>query len=198
MSNNEVDQWNQLHEVLNSNQNFCIIEMRKAPTLYELIAPEDAVTGFPTMWRSGNEGPEVIVYRPGFYEAYVNLLAARDEYERHMFQIAFGTLLGYDIEDCIKFAANPVDCDCDKCGGHDSPEHQAARHLWVDQGCPHILKREPERFIFGDVQYEGTRPFQTVTVRFPNGNTTPYGRLMHPDPELLKHSPAIQNWSIPA
>jgi hypothetical protein len=198
---NEIQQWNQFHDVLQRKQNFCTIEERKAPLLFALLLNSEwSALGqdIHVYYHHDCDGnAEVVVGQEQWYDAYVSLLAARGTYHRHMFQIAMGTLLGYDFEDCIDYATSPVDCDCEKCGGPDTNASFIARKFWIEGGCQHPLQRDSEAFLFGPVRFEGTRPYQTITVCFPNGNETPYGKLMHPDPELLKHSPGIQEWSIP-
>lgn len=189
---NEVAQWEQFHNVLNGKQNFCIVEERKAPVLYTLLYEAD-YNDFPNFmfveWESP-DGAEIVVGKPGFYKAYHDLLESCNQYERYEFQIAMGTLLGYDVESCIEFAAQPPDCGCSKCGGPETDMDEIKRKRWIADGCPHVLK--PAKVEMGPLEYEGTRPKQALTYK-----GKPYGTLYHPDPELIKNSPAIQPWSKP-
>jgi len=164
----ETQQWEQLQDTLNGEQNFCIIEERKAPILYAVLLQIKKIDGIPVTHRNGKEGPEVIVGNGYYVQKYLELLSDRPKYTRADFQVQMGLLLGYSFEDCVEFAKNPPDCDCEKCGGPN------------------------DRIELGPVEYEGTRPYQKATYQ-----GAAYGTLYHPDPELIKHSPGIQNWSKP-
>jgi hypothetical protein len=198
MSNKEVAQWEQLHDTLNGLQNFCIIEQRKAPQLYELLcAHVTEVLGGPndsdiyTRYRHGREGNEVVVSKPGFFELYTDLLDNRDQYHRYEFQVAMGTLLGYSIESCIEFASDPVECDCQKCGGRENPRDAALRGLWIEAGCPHPLN--PTALEYSQVwSDESEKEYRSVT-----NDGKAYGKLMETDWAAVRGNPALQDWSIP-
>lgn len=195
----ETQQWEQLQDTLNGGQNFCIIEERKAPVLYSLLAEAafDTLPGYVPMYRHGPQGAEIVVVPTGpdgrYFDQYVELLQNRESYTRYDFQIAMGVLLGYDIDGCIKFAADPVDCSCEKCGGPETELDRIQRQTWIAQGCPHPLKFADDTVEFGPVliQMDG-RPYQHMTLQ-----GQPYGKLMHPHPELIANSPGIQPWSKP-
>jgi len=178
----------QLLDTLEGKQNFCIIEDRKAPKLYEFIGVEHLdILGlsYHEHYNDEDETWELIIGKEGYAEPYLELLLSRPKYERYEFQIAMGQLLGYDLESCIEFAAQPVDCDCSKCGGPETEEDAIIRKQWVALGKGKIQ--------LGPIEYEGTRPKQAMTYQ-----GRPYGTQYYPDPELLKHSPGIQEWSIPS
>jgi len=192
---NEVQQWEQFQDMLQGKQNFCIIEDRKAPVLYSLLI-ESHPKDFPDVefneyWNYDDNTAEIVVGRPGFFKLYTELLESRPEYTRHGFQIAMGTLLGYDIESCIEFAADPVDCSCSKCGGKQTPSDYNDLLTWVQSGCQHILR---DKICCGERQQDSKgKWFQAMRL-----HGKPYGRLYEMDEEAVLGNPALQPWSIPA
>jgi hypothetical protein len=129
--------------VYNGAQNFAIVEYRKAPkTFNALLAAglESSDDRFEIRYLRGSEGPEIVVARLGFYGAYVDLLDARAGYKRHEFQIALGTLIGYDHASCQAFARDPVECSCSKCGGVETAADVLERNAWKGRTLENVRR----------------------------------------------------------
>jgi hypothetical protein len=192
-----AQQYQQLLDTLNGEQNFCIIERRKALELYELLEEMHDWHQFfhntrpgrtlEIDWRVGDEGVEWIIGMRGYASAYRDLLARRDEYSRFNFQIAMGQLLGYNIESCIEFAADPVDCACSKCGGPQTDLDRLDLARWRARGCPHPLKPSKVEIEGGD--WNSSEP-KAMTL-----DGKPYGVLQPVDYEAISRNEDLQPWS---
>lgn len=187
----ETTQWEQYEATLDGDHNFCIIERRKAPRLYHLLASSAThdFEGRSVDYNRSLEGDEVVVSKPGYLQAYRDLINARPTYKRHEFQIAMGTLLGYEIESCIEFAKDPVDCSCSKCGGRETAVDEIHRLAWVRQGCPHPLRSELKAS-------NGWAPEWPKKSLITDRDGKEYGTLQSINPDAIKGNPALQPWSV--
>jgi hypothetical protein len=193
MKIDETQQWEQFQATLNGEHNFAIVERRKAPTLYDLLASSTnhSIGDYSVTYNRSLEGDEVVVSKPGYLQAYLDLLMFRSKYKRYEFQIALGTLLGYDIESCIQFAEDPVDCACSKCGGRETATDEIDRLAWLCEGSPHPLR---------DCRLTASNGFAPVypeTSLITSHDGRVLGTLQSVDPEAIANNPAIQPWSKP-
>jgi len=208
---NETKAFQQLMDTIENEQNFCVIEQRKAPILFEVLQNSmDSINNqclfdqctdddFVAQCRfNGDYSWEIIVGHQGDIDNYIDLLGRRSEFSRYAFQVAMGMALGYSHESCIDFASDPVDCECEKCGGYEGTDDLKAREQWVALGAPN-----PFAFVSSNKNADKVIAVNGYDPEFPlnsdlylNGRS--YGTLMSVDPEAIARNPSIQPWSKPA
>lgn len=197
----------QVMDTLAGEQVMCIIEKRKAPATYEWLSSledidyfndQDASEGLVIYENLAEEGREIILASPENHYQYISLLEERHQYTRHGFQIEMGLILGYTIESCLEFAANPVECSCSKCGGPETQSDKLLREKWVRLGSNYYDCNSRLVWAGGVVEGKGpdTVDEEGLTFNMIYKDGEPYCRQYHVHEPAVRNNPALQPWSV--